>query len=88
MLLKSVTFTTMANLTDMHGSVKAVFRTFGTNRFTTPSALHFRRRSASSFAIPLRHTPALKGLWITAQGPPSLGEATLGIATNNRKANP
>jgi hypothetical protein len=41
-----------------------------------------------SFATPLRNTPAPKGLRITAQGQPSLSEATLGMASQLREANP
>jgi hypothetical protein len=37
------------------------------------------------FATSRRHTPALKGLRNIAQGQPSLSEATLGIATHDRK---
>ena len=41
-----------------------------------------------SFATPLRITPAPTGLRSIAQGQPSLSEATLGIATPDREANP
>ncbi len=41
-----------------------------------------------SFDTTLRPTPAPKGLRNTAQGQPSLSEATLGIATHDREANP
>ncbi len=41
-----------------------------------------------SFITSRRSTPALKGLRNTAQGQPSLSEATLGMATHDREANP
>ncbi len=41
-------------------------------------ALPFLVAVLLSFVIPFRFTPALKGLRITAQGQPSLSEATLG----------
>ncbi len=41
-----------------------------------------------SLATPLRRTPAPKGLRSSAQGQPSLGEATLGYAPSIREANP
>ena len=41
-----------------------------------------------SFATSLRHTSAPKGLRTSAQGQPSLSEATLGMAVINREANP
>jgi len=44
--------------------------------------------AASSRSTPLRYTSAPKGLRISAQGQPSLGEATLGMTTHNREANP
>jgi hypothetical protein len=41
-----------------------------------------------SFNTPLRITPAPKGLRSSAQGQPSLSEATLGYAPSIREANP
>ncbi len=46
------------------------------------------RKLTPSYATPLRRTPAPKGLRSTAQGQPSLSEATLGYAPLIREANP
>ncbi len=52
-----------------------------------PSATSHPAVTSSVRQKPL-HTPALNGLRNTAQGQPSLSEATLGMATQNREANP
>jgi|GEM_PF-4927868 len=57
-------------------------------RPATPLPVRSRGNPTASFANSLRLTPAPKGLRSSAQGQPSLSEATLGDAPSIREANP
>ncbi len=57
-------------------------------RPATPLPTRSLRKLTPSLATPLRITPAPKGLRSSAQGQPSLSEATLGYAPSIREANP